>query len=93
MKRTADDGETAGQDRPGPEAVDREARRRLGDAGHAVEDSRQQADIGIGEADLLAHDQQHRDEGELIVVAGSVNDADQADDADIAIEGSSRCRH
>ena len=43
---TADDRKPAGQDRPGAEAVDREARRRLGDARHAVEDARQQADIG-----------------------------------------------
>ena len=92
-ERTADDGKAAGQDGPGAEAVDRETRRRLGEARHAVEDARQQADIGETEAGLLAHDQQHRGEGELIVVARSVNDADQADDAEVAIEGSARCRH
>ena len=68
-ERAADDSKAAGQDGSGAEAVDRETRRRLGNARHAVEDGCQQADIGIAEPGLLAHDQQHRGEGELVVVA------------------------
>ena len=41
----ADGEQAAGQDRPRAEAVDGEARPGLGDAGHAVEDAGQQADI------------------------------------------------
>ncbi len=90
---TGDGREATRQDRPGAKAVHRKACRRLGDARHAIEDARQQADIGKAEAGLLAHDQQHRGEGELIVVADAVGDADQADDADVAIERSGHCRH
>ena len=89
----ADGEQPAGQDRPRAEAVDGEARHGLGDARDAVEDAGQQADLGEAQARLLAHDQQHRGEGELIVVAGAVGGADQADDADVAGRGNGNCGH
>jgi hypothetical protein len=37
----------------------------------------QQADLGEGQPRLLAHDQQHRGEGELVVVTDAVGGADE----------------
>ncbi len=83
-EREPDGQKPAGQDRPRAEPVDGEAGRRLRHARDAVENAAHQADVGEGEPRLLAHDQQHRHECELVVVAGAVRYADQADDADIA---------
>jgi len=90
---STNDRKSCRQNRARPEAIHGEARRRLTDTGRAVEDAREQSDILEFEACLLTHDQQHRREGELIVVAGAVRGTDQADDANIAIEGSSGCGH
>ena len=63
--------------------VDSEAGHRLGDTRYAVEDAREQADVGEGEPCFLAHDEQHRGERELVIVADAVGGADQAYDANI----------
>jgi hypothetical protein len=92
-ERDPDGGEAARQDRPRAEAIDGEARGGLGDAGDAVEDAAQDADVGEGQTRTLAHDQQHGDEGELVVVADAVRDTDQADDAHVAADGNGGGTH
>ena len=91
--RAAHCQQAAGQDRPRAEAVDREARRRLAEARHCVEQRAEDADLLEAQADPLAHDQQHRHEGELVVVARPVGDADQADDAQVAADGDGGSGH
>src|SRR5262249_44890084 len=86
-ERNADDGESARQNVPRAKTVDREARDSLGDAGDGVEDAAQNADIGEAETGTFPHDQQHRHEGELVVVADTVGNADQADHAQVATDG------
>ncbi len=83
-QRNADDAEPARQDVPRAEAVDGEARRGLRDTGDAVEHAAQDADVGEGESGLVAHDQKHRDESELVVVTDAVSNADQGDHSDVA---------
>lgn len=83
----ADRGEAARQDRASAVAIDGETRRGLRQARHAVEQAAEQADLLEAEAHAIANDQQHRDEGELVIVADAVRDADQADDADVVACG------
>ena len=53
----------------------------------------EKADVGEGEAGLLAHDEQHRGEGELVIVADAVGGADEADDANITGRGNGSGGH
>ena len=86
-----DHEETAGQDRPCAVPIDGEASRRLRQAGDAVEDAGEQSDIGIAQPHLLTDDQEHRREGELVEMAGTVSDADQADHPDVMLERRCGC--
>ena len=82
----ADHEQAAGQDRACAEPVDRETGGCLRDAGNAIENAGEQADIGVAQPHFLADDQEHRREGELVVVARAVGDADQADHPDVMLK-------
>ena len=87
-ERTAgEQGQPAEKHRPGPEAVDGEARAKLAQRARNVKSAHQRTQGRIAHAEFRAQQWKQRRQDELEEVRHAVRDTDHADHADIAAKG------